>query len=99
MEIGPAAGYNFHLYPDKTNLTILEYNENFKKSFLKNIEHHPNIKLISYNIGRMEDMSMSEDNCYDYFLTSHVLCSVKDVKKSLEEVYRVLKKVYLYDFI
>ena len=44
----------------------------------------------------MEDMSMFQDNSYDYVLTSHVLCSVEDVKKSLEEVNRVLKKVYCY---
>ena len=44
----------------------------------------------------MEDMTAFENDCFDYVLTSHVLCSVKDVNKSLHEVYRVLKKVILF---
>ena len=54
-----------------------------------------NIKLTSYNIGRMEDMSMFENETFDYVITSQVLCSVGSVEKSLKEVHRVLKKVKL----
>ena len=71
----------------------MEYNENFKEFFMKNCEKHKNISLISYEVGRMEDMNMFQNDQFDYVFTSHVLCSVGDVKKSLDEVHRVLKKV------
>ena len=41
----------------------------------------------------MEDMSIFENDTFDYVLTSHVLCSVTNVNKSLEEVHRILKNV------
>ena len=62
---------------------------------MKNIQKFPNINLMSYNIGEMEDMKIFDDEKFDIVLTSHVLCSVSDIKKSLEECYRILKKVKL----
>ena len=72
----------------------MEYNENFKNYFLDNCKKYPNIELVSYNIGKMEDMKMFENETFDYVVTSHVLCSVGDVQQSLDEVHRVLKKVF-----
>ena len=62
---------------------------------MENLKKFPYINMISYNIGKMEDMSIYNDETFDVVLTSHVLCSVSDVKLSLEEVHRVLKKVIL----
>lgn len=40
----------------------------------------------------ISDMNMVEDESYDYFICSHVLEHVKDDKKAMKELYRILKK-------
>ena len=74
-------------------LTVLDNNDHFKAEFMKNVVKYPKIEFVEYLTGTVEDMHQIDDNTYDVVLITHVLCSVGDVKKGLNEIKRVLKNV------
>lgn len=43
-------------------------------------------------VSDISDMNMVEEEVYDYIICSHVLEHVKDDKKAMQELYRILKK-------
>ena len=98
LEIAAAKGYNFHIYPNNIELTVLEYNCDFENLFKSNVKKH-GIDLDQYIIGDIENMHQLADNTFDIVLVTHVLCSVNDEKKALGEVRRVLKSVINFNFI
>ncbi len=93
MEVGSGSGANFDFYPQNCKLIALDYNEKFKNDFINNVNNCANIEFIEYIEGSIDDMNRIEDNSVDVVLITHVLCSVPNVGKGLEEVKRVLKPV------
>ncbi len=96
LEIGPGTGVNFKYYPIGLHLTVVEPNvllhEPLRKNALRN-----KIKL---GIVRSASEKLPfDDLSFDFVVSTLVLCSVHDVKNSLFEVRRVLKKGGKFLFI
>ncbi|XP_054163904.1 putative methyltransferase-like protein 7A [Oppia nitens] len=90
LEIGTGCGNNLKYYPKNTRLIALEPNENMWKHFHNKLRQYPYIILENAITGSAEDMSIIDDNTIDVIVSTHVLCSVCDIKKCLKEIKRVL---------
>jgi SAM-dependent methyltransferase len=89
LEIGAGAGANFSYYPKNINWLGIEPN-NFMFNHLEKEAQKQNIKSIKLTQGYAENLPF-EDDSMDTVVSTHVLCSVKNVEESLREIYRVLK--------
>ncbi len=100
LEIGPGNGNNFEFYPRNCRVIALDCNSYFEKYFHENKSKFPDVSLEKYIIGSAEDMKQIEDHSLDVVVTTFLLCSVKDCRKTLNEIKRVLKEVcFLFPFI
>ncbi len=89
LEIGLGTGANFPFYPDDVQVTGIEPSIDMLHKAKKKIN---NVKVpIKLHHGQAEDLPF-EDESFDTVLATLVLCSVKDLQRSLEEMHRVLKK-------
>ena len=89
LEIGPGTGVNFPFLKGKNlNWTGLEPNPAMHPHLLKTAKENG----IEANLldGTTEAIRLPDDTL-DYVISSEVLCSVKDLRKSLSEIKRVLK--------
>ena len=93
LEIGPGPGYNFEFYPAGSELTVVEVNPFFEKQFFEKQKEHPHIVMKRFVVGFAEDMKEVEDNSIDIVVSTMVLCSVRSIQKTLNEVQRVLAPV------
>jgi len=90
LEIGVGTGTNFQWYPDGCHLTVIDPNPHFKSYYDNNRSKFPNIKTEEIIFGFGEDMDMVKDESMDAVVITLVLCSVRDVRKVLEQAKRVL---------
>lgn len=90
LEIGIGQGANLPFYPNGTQLYSVEPNPYFELYFKENASEFPGIRVEKFVRGTAEDMSMIEDESIDVVVSTHVLCSVSDVEKSLSEIFRIL---------
>nr|XP_022317095.1 methyltransferase-like protein 7A [Crassostrea virginica] len=89
LEIGAGSGANFEFYPPNSTVTCLDPNQYFQGYLEENSEKHGlNVNFLK---GYAEKMDAVENDTFDAVTCTLVLCSVRDVKKSLDEVRRVLK--------
>jgi ubiquinone/menaquinone biosynthesis C-methylase UbiE len=93
LEIGAASGYNFEFYPAGSELTVVEVNPFFEKQFFDKQKDHPHIVMKRFVVGFAEDMKEVENNSIDIVVSTMVLCSVRSIQKTLNEVQRVLAPV------
>lgn len=77
LQIAPAPAIDHWI---NRNCLSLQYNTT--DLFMENVTFNSDI----------QDMSMISDESYDYIICSHVLEHVKDDKKAMTELYRILKK-------
>lgn len=88
LEIGPGTGANLEFFPKNIALTVLEpspYMQKYLRDKAAGIDMDINI-----HTGYAENMPFEKES-FDAVITTLVLCSVDDLKKSLSEIYRVLK--------
>jgi ubiquinone/menaquinone biosynthesis C-methylase UbiE len=93
LEIGAASGYNFEFYPAGSELTVVEVNPFFEQQFFEKQKEHPHIVMKRFVVGFAEDMKEVEDNSIDIVVSTMVLCSVRSIQKTLNEIQRVLAPV------
>lgn len=91
LEIGIGSANNLRFYPTKTRLITVEPNCNFDGLLQKKLQDFPHIVLEKSINGCAEDMSAIEDESIDVVVSTHVLCSVSDIKQCLKEIRRVLQ--------
>ncbi|XP_042903356.1 thiol S-methyltransferase TMT1B [Parasteatoda tepidariorum] len=91
LEIGIGPGANLQFYPENSNLTALDMNPSFFQIFHNNRKKYPQVKLVRTVLNWAEDMNEVEDSAYDVVISTHVLCSVKNIESVMKEVKRVLK--------
>lgn len=90
LELGPGQGTNFKYYPEKSRVSTLDVNESFIRILEKTKLLHPHIIFEENAVGSAEEMRSFGENEFDVVVMTHLLCSVDDVKKTLEESRRVL---------
>ena len=93
LEIGAGSGANFEFYPPNSTITCLDPNQYFQGYLEENSKKH-GLK-VNFLKGFAEKMDAVENDTFDAVTCTLVLCSVRDVKKSLDEVRRVLKPVFV----
>lgn len=89
LEVGVGEGTNFEIYPSNCRLAVLDYNKCFEQALKKNVKKFSKIEFVKFYTGFVEDMHQFTDNYFDVVLVTHVLCSVNDVPKALQEIKRV----------
>ena len=89
LEIGPGAGANLGYYPHKINWIGVEPNP-YMHPYLKKEAQQRELSQIKLLQGTAEDLPV-EENSIDTVVSTHVLCSVKDLDRSLQEIKRILK--------
>lgn len=96
LEIGIGTGINLKYYKKGINLIGLEPNPSMYKYLRENAkDNEQKVKIVN---GFAEKIPL-DDNSVDVVVSTHVLCSVKDVKKVLSEIKRVLKPTGEFIFI
>lgn len=90
LEIGPGGGKNFKYYPDNTSLICVDPNDSFQKYYEENKKKFPNVKTELFVISEAENLKEVKSDSVDAVVATHVLCSVDNVEKVLQEVKRVL---------
>jgi ubiquinone/menaquinone biosynthesis C-methylase UbiE len=89
LEIGPGAGINLSYYPKNIHWLGIEPNI-FMFPYLEAELEKQGITDFTLRVGEAENLPVEADSM-DVVVSTHVLCSVKDVARSLAEIYRVLK--------
>lgn len=97
VEIGPGAGANLSYYPQEIDWIGIEPNP-FMLNYLEKEAKEQGLKNVQFRQGIAEKIPC-EDNTVDTVISTHVLCSVKDVQASLQEIKRILKPGGQFIFI
>lgn len=92
LEIGGGLGHNFDFFTRPVKYTNVDPNKEFNVHFKKKLDNYPKVELEQWIQAYGEDMSELESGSFDVVLCTYMLCSVKDVKKVLNEAKRVLVK-------
>lgn len=88
LEIGCGIGKNFHLYPRGCYVTALELSfTKVAKAKATAQQHSPSPMVINADAQKLPLPS----DYYNVIIVSMVLCAVKDVKLTLQELNRVAK--------
>lgn len=96
LEIGAGTGINFEYYPKGISLTAVEPNQILAEKLKeRGIKNKLDVKISDGNAEKLP----FKDNKFDCVVCTLVLCSVRDVKKSLTKIKRVLKKGGKFIFI
>ncbi len=89
LEIGPGAGANLSYYPKDIDWIGVEPNP-FMHQYLEQEADDRGIKHIELYRGTAEQLPV-KDNSIDSVVSTHVLCSVNNLDRSLQEIQRTLK--------
>lgn len=89
LEIGPGAGVNLSYYPKDIDWIGVEPNP-FMHKYLEEAAADRGIKNIELYRGTAEQLPV-KDNSIDSVVSTHVLCSVNNLDRSLQEIQRILK--------
>ncbi len=98
LEIGFGTGLNLAYYPvDKVaKITTVDVNAGMNKLAQKRVAASsfssavPKVIEVDYRVLNGENLPM-EDDTFDTVVSTWTLCSIKDVDRSISEIYRVLK--------
>ncbi|KAL3869885.1 hypothetical protein ACJMK2_042512 [Sinanodonta woodiana] len=99
LEIGAGPASNFDYYPRGTEIVCLDPNPYFESYVEQNAHKHENIRLSRVVQGFAEEMGDLEDSSFDAVVSTLVMCSVRDPRKALDEVKRVLKPGGIFIFV
>ncbi len=90
LEIGAGTGANVEFYSSDVTELILSEPQNHMMSKLKDRLPNASCKNIKLAKYRVESIDLS-DSSVDYVVSTLVLCSVKNPRAALAEIFRVLK--------
>ena len=90
LEIGAGTGANIKFYSDDiSKLVLSEPDKHMRKLLKKQVDYH-RLKYASVTGGTAEQIE-SDDESFDYVVTTLVCCSVTNLKTCLSEIRRVLR--------
>ncbi len=87
LEVGIGTGKNIPYYPERVELTAIDFSEKMIEKAGKKAKDKPNISLYVMDIENMD----FENNTFDTVVSSCVFCSVPDPIRGLKEIGRVCK--------
>jgi len=88
LEVGVGTGKNFPYYPEKKQITALDFSE----KMLQQARSKQQRKNISVQLELMDVQSLCyADNSFDTVIATFVFCSVPCPVKGLQELHRVCK--------
>ena len=90
LEIGAGTGRNLAHYRDLERLVLAEPDPHMQRRLAEKAAHTSvarKVDLVSWSAENIE----SEPHSFDAVVCTLVLCSVRDVKRSLDEIRRVLR--------
>ena len=94
LEVGPGDGRNFAFFPAGSKLRIVEPNPNYHPTIRKRIaELGSHLQAEEIVTGVAERLDGIADESVDAYVMTYVMCEVSDVKKTLAQAHRVLRKV------
>ncbi|XP_045191043.2 putative methyltransferase-like protein 7A [Mercenaria mercenaria] len=91
LEIGSGTAPNLSFYPANTKVVCLEPNQHFDSYATENVKKEENSISVDFVHGYAEALPF-ENETFDIVVCTLVLCSVKDMKKCLQEIKRVLRQ-------
>ena len=89
LEIGPGAGANLAYYLKKIDWIGVEPNP-YMHPYLEREAQKHGMSQITLLQGTAEDLPIGDESI-DTVVSTHVLCSVKELDRSLQEIKRILK--------
>ncbi len=89
LEIGGGTGVNLDLYSKDVELLITEPDREMRERLLKKLTPEQR-EYISVTDAFLETLPV-EDNSFDVVVSTLVLCSVRDLDKAVQEIYRIVK--------
>jgi len=89
LEIGPGAGASFAHLPRHIHWIGVEPNPHMHPYLSQEAKHH-GIQVMALYEGVAEHLPLN-DSSVDAVISTHVLCSVSDIRQALREIRRVLK--------
>ncbi|MGD8328423.1 MAG: class I SAM-dependent methyltransferase [Acidobacteriota bacterium] len=97
VEIGAGAGANLRLYPQAVDLLLLIEPNAHLRPYLRR-EASRQGRSVEVRSGTAEHMEVA-DEFADFVVSTLVLCSVDDLRATLDEVLRVLKPGGVFVFV
>lgn len=89
LEVGAGTGASFEYYSSAADVVAIEPDPHMLRRARERLEQSAATNIELRQAGA-EDLPF-DDNSFDHVVTSLVLCTVRDVSRSLSEVRRVLK--------
>ncbi|GAB4414074.1 MAG: class I SAM-dependent methyltransferase [Anaerolineae bacterium] len=89
LEIGAGDGANLPFYPAGTQVTLLEPNP-YLLAYLRDAQSGAHCTIVGWIRGWGEQLPVGSGQ-FDTVVATHVLCSVRDQARVLDEVRRVLR--------
>jgi len=94
LDVGCGPGANFQCFPPGSEVICVDPNCNFEPIVRKNVVKFPEVQVSRFYFGGAENLrDFVAAESVDAVVVTLVLCSVKDVVRSLQEILRVLKPV------
>ncbi|CAL8382429.1 unnamed protein product [Boreogadus saida] len=91
LEIGCGSGANFPFYPGGCTVTCTDPNPHFERYLRRSMEANTHLTYEAFLVLSGEDMTGVADQSMDVVVCTLVLCSVRDVRRVLEETQRILR--------
>ncbi len=89
LEVGVGTGKNFSFYPDKVEITAIDFSEKMLERARK--KRDLNDVKVFLNLMDIETLCYA-DNSFDTVVASFVFCSVPNPRRGLRELHRVCKQ-------
>ncbi|XP_020778896.1 putative methyltransferase-like protein 7A [Boleophthalmus pectinirostris] len=99
LEIGCGSGANFQYYPHGCTVICSDPNAHFDQYLRRNMEENQHLCYEGFLVESGERLEHVEDASVDVVVCTLVLCSVRNVRKVLQEVRRVLKSGGAFFFL
>ncbi|KAM3877859.1 thiol S-methyltransferase TMT1A-like [Diretmus argenteus] len=91
LEIGCGNGANFTFYPSGCKVICTDPNPHFQKYLQNSMAENDHLTFEKFIIASGEDLGLIEDDSVDVVVSTLVLCSVSNVKQTLQEARRILR--------
>jgi ubiquinone/menaquinone biosynthesis C-methylase UbiE len=93
LELGIGTGENFKLFPQNSNVTVLDKTDIFLPYLHESMKRNKreDLRISKLVVNNAENMHSIESDSIDAVVHTFTLCSIEHADLALKEIYRVLK--------